>query len=137
MPPLDTLRRRVRARLSEQRGLVAQLLAQREQLQGSLFVRFAECRKEGCACRRGERHGPYFVLSGRVAGQGLFAYLREEDLRVARDLLRRSREFRKGMRRLQRTGGALLSLLRQYQKATAVAGGRRILRRTRSEKASI
>jgi hypothetical protein len=138
MIALAALRQRVRARLGEQRELVTLLLAQREQFQGSLFTRFAECRKAGCACQRGERHGPYFILSGRVGGQGLFAYLRESDLEVARDLLRRSREFRRGMRRLQRTNAALLELLRQYQKAGTAAGGRRFLRRaTKSEKASI
>jgi hypothetical protein len=71
----ESLRRKIRARLAEQRALVAQLLKLREQLRGSLFVRYGQCGKEGCACRRGRRHGPYYVLSTRSAGRGGFAYV--------------------------------------------------------------
>src|SRR5258708_25802495 len=65
----DAIRRRVREKLQEQRDLVEELLHQREQLQGSLFARWAVCGKEGCACREGRKHGPYYVLSTRSGGQ--------------------------------------------------------------------
>ena len=65
----------MQARLAEQRALVQSLLRLREQLQGSLFARYGECGKEGCVCRRGSKHGPYYVLSTRSGGQGGFAYL--------------------------------------------------------------
>jgi len=75
MREAEELRKRVRARLGEQRTLVQSLLRQRELLQGSVFARYGECGKEGCACRQGRKHGPYYVFSMRSGGKGAFAYL--------------------------------------------------------------
>jgi hypothetical protein len=113
----DEIREKVRARLHEQRLLVEDLLRRREQLAGSLFVRFGVCGKEGCVCRTGRKHGPYYVLSTRSAGRGGFAYL---------ELVRSYREYRAGMRRLRAVGEQLVSLLRRYQEATTRQGTRRV-----------
>ena len=50
MPTLtpETIQERVRARLREQRTLVDRLLRRREQLAGSLFMRWGVCGKKGC-----------------------------------------------------------------------------------------
>lgn len=122
----EGIRRRVRARLAEQRALVGALLRLRTQLQGSLFVRFGRCGKEGCACRQGQAHGPYYVLSTRSGGRGGFAYLDERKLARARVLVERHREFRRGMRRLKKLNLELVDLLRRYQETTAREGGRRL-----------
>lgn len=118
----DQIRARVRERLSRQRALVAALLRLREQLQGSLFVRWGECGKAGCACREGQRHGPYYVFSARTAGRGAFRYLDPAGARRARLQVARYREFRRGLRALQKVNLELVALLRRYQ--------RRQLRRT-------
>src|SRR5512145_428292 len=107
----DEIRQRVRTRLSEQRMLVEQLLRRREQLAGSLFVRFGVCGKEGCVCRTGRKHGPYYVLSTRSAGRGGFSYLDEQQMAEARALVKAYREYRAGMRRLTRVGEQLVLLL--------------------------
>ncbi len=122
----DQIRRRVREKLREQRKLVEGLLREREQLQGSLFERWAVCGKEGCACREGRRHGPYYVLSTRSGGKGGFAYLEGSRAAEARELVRRHRSFRAGMRRLKRVGEQLVTLLRRYQEVTARQGDRRV-----------
>jgi len=122
----DQIRQRVREKLREQRKLVEGLLREREQLQGSLFERWALCGKEGCACREGRRHGPYYVLSTRSGGKGGFAYLEGSQAEEARELVKRHRAFRAGMRRLKRVGEQLVTLLRRYQEATARRGGRRV-----------
>jgi hypothetical protein len=124
--PGDDLRNRVRERLSEQRRLVQSLLALREQLPGSLFARYAECRKEGCVCRTGRKHGPYFVFSQRSGGRGSFSYLGAGQVTSARRLVARSRAFRDGLRRLQAVNIELVALLRRYQKAMARRGERRL-----------
>lgn len=120
------IRKRVLALLAEQRALVEALLSLREQVQGSLFARYQECRKEGCACAGGEKHGPYYVLSRRSRGRGRYAYLGEEEVPTVRELVARSREFREGMRRLQRVNAGLVALLREYQTASAQKGVRRL-----------
>jgi hypothetical protein len=122
----DDIRERVRARLSEQRGLVEEMLRRREQLAGSLFVRYGVCGKEGCACRSGQKHGPYYVLSTRSAGQGGFAYLDAEQMAEAKALVKAYREYRAGMRRLRKVSEQIVDLLRKYQEATARQGSRRV-----------
>ena len=125
MDPED-LRQRVRARLQEQRGLVEDLLKRREQLSGSLFVRFGVCGKPGCVCRTGQKHGPYYVLSTRSGGQGGFSYLDASQMAEARALVKAFREYRAGMRRLRKVNEQIVVLLRRYQDATARQGTRRV-----------
>jgi hypothetical protein len=122
----DEIRKRVRTRLQEQRTLIAELLRRREQLSGSLFVRFGVCGKEGCVCRTGQKHGPYYVLSTRSGGRGGFAYLDASQLADARALVRSFREYRAGMRRLRRLSEQIVVLLRRYQEATTRRGSRRV-----------
>ena len=122
----DQIRRKVRARLAEQRGLVEDLLRRREQLAGSLFVRFGVCGKEGCICRTGQKHGPYYVLSTRSAGKGGFAYLEASQMGAARELVKAYRDYRTGMRRLKKVGEQVVVLLRRYQEATTRRGTRRV-----------
>jgi hypothetical protein len=113
------LRDRVRARLAEQRALVEALLQLREQLPGSLFTRYGTCGKENCACRTGQKHGPYFVLSTRSGGKGGFAYLEAERADEVRGLVERHRKFRDGLRRLRKVNGEIVLLLRRYQSGMA------------------
>jgi hypothetical protein len=122
----EQLRARIRQRLDEQRVLVAELLARREQLQGSLFARYGSCGKDGCACRTGRGHGPYYVLSTRSRGQGGFAYLDSARAAQARRLVRAHRDFRQGVKRLGSLNLALVALLRRYQESRTQQSGRRL-----------
>lgn len=122
----ETLRRRVRARLQEQRTLVTSLLRRRELLSGSLFMRWGVCGKRGCVCQTGQKHGPYYVLSTRSGGRGGFAYLDAKQLGEARLLVKAHREYRADLRRLRKVNDRLVALLRRYQEATARRGGRRV-----------
>jgi len=106
--------------------LVRALLELREQLQGSLFTRYGECRKPGCGCQEGALHGPYYVLSTRVGGKSGFAYLESERVSEARERVKSYREFRAGLRKLKRLNEDIVSLLKRYQAVASRAGGRRI-----------
>jgi hypothetical protein len=114
----EQLRHRIRATLAEQRRMVASLLRLRGQLQGSLFVRYGQCGKAGCACQtEGHRHGPYYVLSTRTGGRGSFSYLDAPTARQARERVADYRAFRAGLKGLQRVNRSLVVLLRRYQQA--------------------
>jgi len=126
MATAEELRGRVRQTLAEQRRLVARLLRQRAQLQGSLLVRHMECGKPGCVCHTGRKHGPYFVLSNRSGGRGGYAYLDAARASRARALVRRYRDFRRGLQRLQKVNVELVALLRRYQRAQLKRTGRRL-----------
>ncbi len=123
---LTSLRQRIHELLAEQRRLVQSLLRQREQLTGSLFVRYAECGKEGCPCRHGAKHGPYYVLSTRTRGKGACSYLDRRQLPAARSLLKQYRAFRSGLRRLRKVNTDLVGQLRRYQNLSARRGVRRL-----------
>lgn len=122
----EQLKKSVQLRLKTQRVLVRSLLALREQLPGSLFERYGCCGKEGCACKHGPGHGPYYVLSNRSQGQGHFDYLQPGQVRQARQLVSRHREFRAGLKQLKRLNTELLSLLARYQSAMARQGRLRL-----------
>lgn len=122
----ERIRKRVRGRLAEQRRLVRTLLEQRQQLQGSLFVRYGVCGKPGCACRQGARHGPYYVLSTRSGGRGRFSYLEARRVEEARALVARSRTFRAGLRRLRAVNRDLVALLRRYQASVSRKSTRKL-----------
>ena len=126
MTTAEELRGRVRQTLAEQRRLVARLLRQCAQLQGSLLVRHMECGKPGCVCHTGRKHGPYFVLSNRSGGRGGYAYLDAARASRARALVRRYRDFRRGLQRLQKVNVELVALLRRYQRAQLKRTGRRL-----------
>lgn len=120
------LRKRVQAYLAEQRELVRTLLKLRAQLQGSVFARYGECGKEGCACRAGEKHGPYYVLSNRSAGKGTFVYLDGERVDEVKGLVQQAKAFRQGLARLRKLNQELVVALKSYQKATARTGVRKL-----------
>ena len=123
----EDIRDLIRATLAEQRTLVARLLRLREQLAGSLFVRYGTCGKASCACRtEGRRHGPYYVLSTRSGGKGGFAYVDAPTARGARARVARYREFRAGLVALQRVNALLVAQLRRYQKGQLKATARRL-----------
>ena len=115
---VEAIQARIRETLARQRKLVAALLRLREQLDGSLFIRYGQCGKAVCACRGpGPRHGPYYVLSTRSGGRGSFSYLDGPTAQKARPRVERYRAFRAGLKDLQQVNGALVTLLRRYQQA--------------------
>ena len=132
---VERLRQRAQRLLAAQRAQVRALLKLRELLGGSLVVRYAVCGKEGCACREGEKHGPYYVLSNRSGGQGGYAYLQEPQVRCARELVQRHRQFRDGMRRLKKTNEELVEAMQRYRTTLSRRGERTLRASARSEDA--
>ena len=122
----ETIRKRVRTRLREQRTLVERLLKRRELLAGSVFMRWGVCGKKGCICQSGQKHGPYYVLSRRSGGRGGFTYLDRAQMGRARSLVKAHREYRADLARLRKVNEQLVLLLRSYQEATARQGDRRV-----------
>jgi hypothetical protein len=121
---IQRIRLKTQRLIAEQRAQVQELLRLREHLGGSLIVRWAVCGKEGCACRRGQRHGPYYILSTRSGGKGGYTYLPEPQVARAQDLVERHRRFQAGLKRLRRLNEDLVLSLRRYREAT----GRKALR---------
>jgi hypothetical protein len=121
-----SLRKQVQRQLARQRALVKELLALRQQVQGSVFARYGTCGKEACGCRTGRGHGPYTVLSTRGGGRSAFVYLGRDQARAARQLVAAARSYRQGMSQLKAINDSLLDLMRRYQRAVARTTGRRL-----------
>jgi len=134
MPTPETLRRRIEARLGEQRRLVTQLLELREQLPGSLFARYGRCGKSTCACSDGRGHGPYYVLSNRSGGRGTFTYIGKGQITKTRELVHRYKRFRTGLERLHSLNEDLVKLLRKYQQHSAARASQTLSSRAGYEK---
>jgi hypothetical protein len=124
MADLVRLEKGIRDRLIEHESLVDALLQEREQIRGSLFSRFAVCGKAGCCCAQGEKHGPYYVLSNRSAGEGGFVYLKGEQVSRVRELVDRHRRFKKGLKRLKGLSDRLHDLFVRYESSATAAGSR-------------
>jgi hypothetical protein len=122
----ETVERRARALVAEQRLLVRSLLRLREQLPGSLFTRWGRCGKAGCACADEKGHGPYYVLSTRSGGAGGFAYLSAPQAAEAKTLVAAHRRFRDGLRRLHGLNQELLTLLGRHQETVSRRTRRRL-----------
>jgi hypothetical protein len=122
----SSLRKQVQRQLVRQRALVKELLALRDQVQGSVFARYGTCGKEACACRTGKGHGPYTVLSTRGGGRAAFVYLSRDQTRAARQFVAAGRSYRQGMAQLKAINESLLDLMRRYQRAVARSCGRRL-----------
>lgn len=122
MTDLVRLEHGIRDRVVEHESLVDSLLQEREQIRGSLFSRFARCGKAGCVCAQGEKHGPYYVLSSRRRGEGAFIYLKQEQVGRVRDLMKRHRRFKKGLKRLKDLSSKLHALFDRYETSATQAG---------------
>lgn len=120
------LRKQVQRHLARQRELVRELLAVREQVQGSVFERYGRCGKAACACGSGKGHGPYYVLSSKRAEGSGFVYLDRTQARQVKQLVGAARDYRRGLAELKALNDALLDLMRRYQKAQARAGVRKL-----------
>lgn len=120
----------IKSRLSKQETLVQSLLAQNEQVQGSVFSRFGRCGKPGCPCEREASHGPYYVLTSRTNGRNTFRYLTPQQARLAKSLVSRHRRFRRGLTKLRGLNTGLETLLRRYAKAATKRGAQRLDQKT-------
>jgi len=86
-------------------------------LEGSFTKRYTRCKKPGCKCEKGERHGPYFSISKKdESGKTRLVYIRPNELATTSRLLETRREFRAGLKRLkiaqEKVDKALLALER-------------------------
>jgi hypothetical protein len=120
------LERRVEARLDEQRRVVQELLQAGELLPGSVFERWSTCNKAGCSCAEGRRHGPYYVLATGSGPARTWVSLDDEGLAEARELVRRHREYRKGLERLVALHKALAELLKRHAEQSARKAAKRL-----------
>jgi hypothetical protein len=65
--------------MTKKRGIVHKTSAP-EALPGSLHALYVRCGAEGCKCRRGTLHGPYWRWQWREGGRTRRQYVRQADV---------------------------------------------------------
>lgn len=91
------------SKLSRNRNKLEQMILRLgPMLEGSFTKRYTRCKKPGCRCEKGERHGPYFSISKKDANDKTrLVYIRPTELATTSRLLETRREFRAGLKRLK------------------------------------
>jgi hypothetical protein len=75
---------RVRKALRLRRALLAELRSLAGLIRGSYFERFSTCRRPGCPCHAGRRHGPRGYVAVSKAGLPRQHYVRQSQVAAVR-----------------------------------------------------
>jgi hypothetical protein len=73
-----------RSLLRERQKLLSELSRLSLIIHGSYFERYSTCSRPGCACHKGERHGPRAYLAGRAEGKPRQHYIRKSQAGAVR-----------------------------------------------------
>lgn len=85
-------------------------------LEGSFTKRYTRCKKSGCKCERGERHGPYFSISKNENGKTRLEYIRPGEIVAISRLLESRRQFKAGLKRLKNNQKAIDEALMEFER---------------------
>lgn len=85
-------------------------------LEGSFTKRYTRCKKPGCKCEYGERHGPYFSISKNENGKTRLEYIRPGEIVAVSKLLESRRQFRAGLKRLKKNQRAIDEALLKFER---------------------
>lgn len=92
-------------------------------LEGSFTKRYTRCKKPGCKCEKGERHGPYFSISKKdESGKTRLFYIRPDELETTSGLLETGREFRAGLKRLKIAQSKVDKALLEFERLSLKEG---------------
>lgn len=86
-------------------------------LEGSFTKRYTRCKKAGCKCETGERHGPYFSISKKdKSGKTRLEYIRPGEIVAVSEMLEARRQFRAGLKRLKKNQQAIDEALNEFER---------------------
>lgn len=51
-------------------------------IDGYWVEKYIECRRPGCRCAGGEKHGPYYYISRTISGKTRLEYVKEDQVRI-------------------------------------------------------
>jgi hypothetical protein len=74
-----------RSLIKEKQKLLKELGQLSFLIHGSFFERYSTCSRPGCACHKGERHGPRAYVAGRPGGKPRQHYIRKSQVGVVQE----------------------------------------------------
>jgi len=91
---------------------------------GSLSHVYNVCGTPTCKCKKGERHGPYPLLSFKIGDKKTTRFIKKEDAKRIEKEVRSYRTFQAGLTRLQQISEAIKNYFHQIrEEQTRDAGG--------------
>lgn len=82
-----------RSLLRERQKLLSELSRLSLIIHGSYFERYSTCRRPGCACHTGARHGPRAYVAGRAQGKPRQHYIRKSQAGAVRQGIEQHRRL--------------------------------------------
>ncbi len=77
-------------------------------IRGSLAEKYLPCGKEGCKCKEGEPHGPFYYLIYPEEGKQKTLYVRKDKLEEVREGIKAYKRARKTIDKVAETNRKLL-----------------------------
>lgn len=77
-------------------------------IRGNLVEKYLPCGKEGCRCKEGEPHGPFYYLIYPEDGKQKTLYVRKDKLKEVREGIKAYKRARKTIDKVAETNRKLL-----------------------------
>jgi len=98
-----------------------QPLSRKKLLRGSLYPAYKSCRKKGCKCMRGEKHGPFLYLSDKIAGKSKMVFIKKSISYKAIELAGNYLRWRKMRAQIAKYNAQLLHLIDEIEKMNTIS----------------
>ena len=96
-------------------------LSRKSMLPGSVVEKYIMCGKEGCKCRKGSLHGPFYYLTYKENSKTKMIFLKKDVSKRAKILNDNYKSFRKLRARVGIINKDILSLMDEIEKINTVS----------------
>ena len=96
-------------------------LSRKSMLPGSVVEKYIICGKEGCKCKKGSLHGPFYYLSYKESNKTKMIFLKANINKRAKILNDSYRQWRKNRAQIGKINMQILSLLDEIEKINTVS----------------
>jgi len=95
-------------------------LSRKTILRGSLYAAYKSCRKKGCRCMRGEKHGPFLYLSDKISGKTTMVFIRKSIESRVRELANNYVKWRRIRAQVAKYNNEILHLMDEMEKMNTI-----------------
>ncbi|MCL4416211.1 MAG: hypothetical protein M1365_05870 [Actinobacteria bacterium] len=96
-------------------------LSRKSMLPGSVVEKYIMCGKEGCKCKNGELHGPFYYLTYKENKKTKMVFLKKDVEKRAKLLNDNYKLWRKNRAQISKINSMILSLLDEIEKINTVS----------------
>jgi len=95
-------------------------LSRKTLLRGSLYEAYKSCRKKGCKCMRGQKHGPFLYLSDKISGRSTMVFIRKSIEFKARELGNNYVRWRRIRAQIAKYNNEILHLMDEMEQMNTI-----------------